>query len=195
MSQRVLIAGDAASIADACRSALAADGADVLMLDADLREWDDIQRAVAEVVSLGSRIDVLVNVGSAGPATGSFVDSSEESLTHVVGLHLGGAVAVTRAVIAVMIPQRSGRIINIVSETGQVGGAGRVAYDACEAAVTTLTRNLAEEVPDDGISVVAVTSPSGGADPVALGGVVAFLASTPGAAVHGSVVAVGRDLP
>ena len=66
-------------------------------------------------------------------------------------------------------------------------------YDAGQAAVVGLTRNLARELPDHGITVVAVAAGTI-VDPGAVAATVAFLASPAGSAIHGTVVSVGVEV-
>jgi 3-oxoacyl-[acyl-carrier protein] reductase len=62
----------------------------------------------------------------------------------------------TRAVLRLMLRQRSGRIINITSVDGLVGNAGQANYSAAKAGQIGFTRSLSREVASRGITVNAV---------------------------------------
>jgi len=75
----------------------------------------------------------------------------------VLGVHLGGFFNVTRLVVARMIKNRKGRIVNIVSTSGETGMAGQVNYSAAKAGLIGATRSLAAEVGRRKILVNAVS--------------------------------------
>jgi 3-oxoacyl-[acyl-carrier protein] reductase len=69
---------------------------------------------------------------------------------------LDGAHLVTRAFLPAMRRARAGRVINVSSISGRLGTARMTAYCAAKHALIGLTRALAEELRDEGISVNAV---------------------------------------
>lgn len=75
----------------------------------------------------------------------------------VLAVHLNGFFNVTRLVVARMLKQRQGRIINIVSTSGESGVAGQVNYSAAKAGLIGATRSLAAEVGRRNILVNAVS--------------------------------------
>ncbi len=75
----------------------------------------------------------------------------------VLGVHLGGFFNVTRLVVARMIKKRHGRIINMVSTSGETGMAGQVNYSAAKAGLIGATRSLAAEVGRRKVLVNAVS--------------------------------------
>ena len=68
-----------------------------------------------------------------------------------------GTVYCTRAVLPDMIEAGYGRIINVASVAGVYGNANMVHYSATKGAVISMTRALAKEVADKGITVNAVS--------------------------------------
>ena len=74
----------------------------------------------------------------------------------VLKVNLDGFFLVTKLVVARMLRQRSGRIINIVSTSGQTGIAGQVNYSAAKSGLIGATRSLAAEVARRKILVNAV---------------------------------------
>jgi 3-oxoacyl-[acyl-carrier protein] reductase len=75
----------------------------------------------------------------------------------VLSVHLDGFFQVTRAVIKGMLTKRRGRIINIVSTSGQSGMPGQVNYSAAKAGLIGATKALAAEVAKRNVLVNAVS--------------------------------------
>src|SRR6185437_8165858 len=73
----------------------------------------------------------------------------------VMGVHLRGAFQMTRAVQKYMVGQRFGRIVNL-SSTSALGNRGQVNYSAAKAGLQGLTRTLAVELGQFGITANAV---------------------------------------
>jgi len=71
-------------------------------------------------------------------------------------VHLDGFFLITKQVVARMLRQRAGRIVNIVSTSGQTGIAGQVNYSAAKSGLIGATRSLAAEVARRKILVNAV---------------------------------------
>ena len=71
-------------------------------------------------------------------------------------MNLTGSFYMARAVLRPMLKQRSGRIINMSSVSGQMGNAGQANYSASKAGLIGLTKALAREVASRGITVNAV---------------------------------------
>ena len=101
-------------------------------------------------------VDILVN--NAGIVRDSLVVFTERaSWDAVVDTNLGGAFLCIRAVAREMLLRRWGRIINIVSASGDVGGIGQASYSASKAGLLGLTRTLAREFARQGVLVNAVS--------------------------------------
>jgi 3-oxoacyl-[acyl-carrier protein] reductase len=99
---------------------------------------------------------VLVN--NAGFARdGIMAMMSQADWGNVLAVHLNGFFNVTRLVVARMLKKRQGRIINIVSTSGESGVGGQVNYSAAKAGLIGATRSLAAEVGRRNILVNAVS--------------------------------------
>jgi len=100
-------------------------------------------------------IEVLVN--NAGiKADALHVFMSDDQWDSVIRTNLDSFFFVTRAVLQKMLPRRYGRIINIVSLSGQKGMSGQVNYSAAKGAVMSATKSLAQEVARRNITVNAI---------------------------------------
>jgi len=101
-------------------------------------------------------IEILVN--NAGVARdGLLVYLQRDRWEEVLDTNLGGAFMCIRAVAREMLLRRWGRIINIVSASGDVGGIGQAAYSASKAGLIGLTRTLAREFARQNVLVNAVS--------------------------------------
>ncbi len=101
------------------------------------------------------RIDILVN--NAGITRDDLaMRMSDEAWAEVLNVNLTGAFYMARAALRPMIRQRSGRIINMSSVSGQMGNAGQANYSASKAGLIGLTKALAREVASRNITVNAV---------------------------------------
>jgi len=100
----------------------------------------------------------MVLVNNAGFARdGILALMSQRDWDDVMAVHLGGFFNVTRLVVARMLKKRRGRIINIVSTSGETGMPGQVNYSAAKAGLIGATRSLAAEVGRRNILVNAVS--------------------------------------
>ena len=95
-------------------------------------------------------VDVLVN--NAGISEQKlFTDIEEEDWDRIFSVNIKGMYMVTKEAIPKMISNKSGRIINISSIWGEIGGSMEVHYSAAKAAVIGFTKALAKEMSLSGI--------------------------------------------
>ncbi|HXP76144.1 MAG TPA: SDR family NAD(P)-dependent oxidoreductase [Stellaceae bacterium] len=122
---------------------------------ADLADRSAPQRIVEVAVEAYGRIDVLVN--NAGILTHTTVlDCTDEEWDSVIDVNLSAAFRLSRAVLAPMLEQRSGAIVNVASDWALMGARGATAYAVSKAALAQLTRCVALDYADKGIRVNAV---------------------------------------
>jgi 3-oxoacyl-[acyl-carrier protein] reductase len=101
-------------------------------------------------------VDILVN--NAGIVhDGLLVFMKRAQWDDVLATNLTGTFLCIRAVAREMLMRRWGRIINIVSASGEVGGVGQAGYSASKAGLLGLTRTLAREFARQGVLVNAVS--------------------------------------
>ncbi len=120
-------------------------------------DWDDVRRFLREAHDKLGGIDILVNNvgGSGGPRT--FESQTREHIDSTIARTLISTVYCCHAVLDYMIPQRSGRIINISSGAGSNRASPLVlVYAACKAGVINLTQTLSAEVSRYSIQVNGV---------------------------------------
>jgi len=111
--------------------------------------------AVKQILAEHKRLDVLVN--NAGKhLDGLLANLSGDAWDAVLATNLNSTFHGCQAVLATMISQRSGRIVNIASLSALLAPAGQTNYAAAKAGVVALTQSLAKEVARIGITVNAV---------------------------------------
>ena len=134
---------------------MAAEGAKVSIHQGRVDEADDCNRVVKEVLDQFGRVDYLVN------NAGITVDKTVRKMTvddwkQVLDVNLLGAFQMTKAVLEHMIERGSGRIVNISSVIGETGNIGQANYSASKAGLFGLTKSLALEMAQRGITVNSV---------------------------------------
>jgi NAD(P)-dependent dehydrogenase (short-subunit alcohol dehydrogenase family) len=131
-------------------------GLDVVHFAADNAVESDLESLTDYVLAECGRIDILVNNAGAlwrGPA----VNHSMDDWDAILGLNLRSVFHLSQIVARkAMIPQGSGRILNMASIGGMRGSVGRVSYMVSKAGVIALTRALAKEWAPHGITVNAL---------------------------------------
>ena len=130
-------------------------GGVALAVPMDVGEPDQVESALAYVAEQFERVDILVN--NAGITRDNLLlRMKEEEWRQVLNVNLDGVFHVTRKVVAGMLRQRYGRIVNITSVVGQMGNPGQANYAASKAGIIGLTKALAREVASRNITVNAI---------------------------------------
>jgi 3-oxoacyl-[acyl-carrier protein] reductase len=142
--------------ADALCEALRGDGGDAACFAADLRDAAAATALADAVADHFGAIDVLVN--NAGVLDdGLLTFMKDEQWHHVIASNLDSVFFMTRPVALKMARQRRGRIVNIASDAGRLGGAGRANYSAAKSGVAGFTRALARELAGSNVQVNTVS--------------------------------------
>lgn len=130
-------------------------GGQAVAYQADVSDPAACQAMVDQAVGRFGQLDILVN--NAGVALEKLLlDTGVEEWDALMGVHLRGMFACSRAALRHMVPRRYGRIVNISSIWGLNGAAGEVAYSTAKAGQIGFTQALAREVASLGITVNAV---------------------------------------
>jgi NAD(P)-dependent dehydrogenase (short-subunit alcohol dehydrogenase family) len=129
---------------------------DLLPVKLDVTSRADAEAAVRAAVDRFGRIDVLVN-NAADFQAGFFEEMSPDQFREQIEVNLFGTLNVTRAVLAVMRPQRSGHIITISSTAGLASPADFTsAYAASKFGVEGWMEALRVEIAPFGIDTTIV---------------------------------------
>ena len=124
-------------------------GARALALEADITDQAAVAAAIEQVLAAFARIDVLVN-NAARALCGNLEQTGPEDWRSELDGTLTGAFLVTRAVLAPMLKEGRGAIVNIGSVNGLVA-LGNPGYSAAKAGLLNFTRSLATEYGPRGI--------------------------------------------
>ena len=130
-------------------------GERILPIHADISDRKQVEQMFAQIQEQFGDVDVLVN--NAGIAQQKlFTDLTEEDWRRMFAVHVDGAFHCSQYALNGMIHRHRGKIINVSSMWGQIGGSCEVHYSAAKAALIGLTRALAKEVGPSGIQVNCV---------------------------------------
>jgi 3-oxoacyl-[acyl-carrier protein] reductase len=202
-----------AAAADDVVARIKAGGGEAIAVQGDVSRFATAQGVVKTAIDAYGRLDILVN-NAGGTRDGLLATMKEEDFDAIIQLDLKSVFNCSRAVVRQMMKQRYGRIVNISSIVGLIGGAGQTNYAAAKAGVIGFTKAMAKEYGGRNISVNAVapgyipTDLTSGLPPEITEGIirqtaygragtpedvanaVAFLASDEAAYITGQVLAV-----
>ena len=133
-------------------------GVKAVGISCDITDTDAVNNAVDNIIKEFGRIDILINNAGTG-AVAPAEEISDEQFENEINVDLFGTFKMSRAVAKqAMLPANYGRIINIASMYGLVGNkvAPASPYHAAKGGVVNLTRALASEWGDNGITVNAI---------------------------------------
>jgi 3-oxoacyl-[acyl-carrier protein] reductase len=114
----------------------------------DMKNTKECAQMVADL----DKIDILVcNAGMT--KDNLFLKMKQEDFEEVISVNLSSTFALNKAALTKMIRQKSGRVINISSIVGVMGNPGQSNYAASKAGIIGLTKSLAKEVAERGVTV------------------------------------------
>ncbi|MBA3943866.1 MAG: SDR family oxidoreductase [Herpetosiphonaceae bacterium] len=147
-----LLGRHAQTVQRAADAVAEASGQRVIAVEADVTDPEQVRTAVAQVHEQLGRLDILIN--SAGTNIRKpTVEFSLDEWHQVLDVNLTGSFLCSQAVAPAMIAAAWGRIINVSSMFGLVGMPERPAYTAAKGGVIQLTRTLALEWANHGVTV------------------------------------------
>jgi 3-oxoacyl-[acyl-carrier protein] reductase len=154
---QVVIVDVEAGPAEVAAREVTGSGGRCIALEGDVSDFARMEAVAAEVAGRFGRIDILIN--NAGINSHHRVPIHEyrvEDWNAILRVDLTGTFAVSKAVIPHMLKTGGGRIVNISSIAGLVPLRLQCSYDAAKAGVANLTRAMAAELGEHGIRVNAV---------------------------------------
>lgn len=156
MGSNLILNGRNTEKLEALKEELTARGVEVLTLPFDVRNREEMRRAVDSLEGKWQQIDVLVN--NAGLVLG--IDKEHEgSLDEwdiVIDTNIKALLAMTRMIVPGMVERQRGHIINIGSIAGDAAYAGGSVYCATKAAVKALSDGLRIDLVDTPLRVTNV---------------------------------------
>ncbi len=176
--RRVLVTGAARGLGESFARALVAAGAKVVISDVlhergralaaalgeaaayvplDLSDEASIREGVAAAVSQLGGLDGLINNAAITNSGGKTLDElAPQVFDQVMNVNVRGTWLVTREARPHLAASGSGRVVNLASDTALWGPPRLLAYVASKGAVIAMTRSLARELGEDGITVNAI---------------------------------------
>jgi len=123
---------------------------------ADVADEAAVKRMVAATVAELGRLDVLVNNAGIGGPTARVMDVERADWDRTLAVNVTGAFLCAKHAAPHMVARGSGRIVNITSIAGLMGYALRSPYAVSKWGMIALTRTLAIELGEHGITVNAI---------------------------------------
>ena len=127
-----------------------------LALKCDVTDVEQVEAAVSQTVDELGSVDILVNNAGTLDHLGQLVDQSPELWERDLRVNLTGAFNCSRAVWPHMKERGWGRIVNMASVAGTLGGFGQASYSTTKAGLIGLTKTLALEGARYGITANAI---------------------------------------
>lgn len=142
---------NAEKVAEQCREF----GVEAELYPANVADYGQCEEMVKAVKEKFGTIDALVN--NAGiTKDGLLVRMSEENYDAVIAVNQKSVFNMLKLVGAVMMRQKSGKIVSLASVAGLYGNPGQINYSASKAAIIGMTMTAAKELGSRGINVNAV---------------------------------------
>lgn len=135
-------------------------GVKAIPVQTDVSVYEEVKSMSRTVVDAFGSIDILVN-NAAGRTKkiprAAFWETTDEAWHAGISLTLDSVFYCCRAVVGNMMKKQRGRIVNISSIDGMVGGIGAIDYSAAKAGVFGFTMALAKELAPYGININCVS--------------------------------------
>lgn len=113
---------------------------------------DEAGAIVADTIARLSDLHIVLNNAGRGGPTGSFLDTTDRQLDTILSTHLVGTWNMCRAAWPHFVDRKFGRIL-VTSSAAAIGSLGMPAYSVAKAGLVGLTRSLANEGAEHGITV------------------------------------------
>jgi 3-oxoacyl-[acyl-carrier protein] reductase len=131
-------------------------GRGALALKCDVTDREQVSATVARVVEELGSVDILINNAATLDHVGQFNDQSPELWERDLRVNLSGSFNCAQAVWPHMKERGWGRIVNMASVAGTLGGFGQASYSTTKSGVLGLTKTLAMEGGRHGITCNAI---------------------------------------
>ena len=147
-------AGNQKAAEEVC-SAISAMNRKAFSYKADVSDSVEVKEMFDSILKDFGRVDILVN--NAGITRDNLLAfMKEDEWNAVVNANLTGMFNCTKAIVKMMMKQRSGRIINMTSVVGVNGNAGQANYAAAKGGVIAFTKSVAKELASRNITANAI---------------------------------------
>ncbi len=126
-------------------------GDEYIKIPCDLAAEGGAVELVMETIDKAGKIDILINNAGITKDT-LLMRMTDEQFDDVINTNLRSCFKMCRAAIMPMMKNRFGRIINMASIIGAIGGPGQANYAASKGGMIAMTKSIAAEVASRGIT-------------------------------------------
>ena len=153
---RVVVSDIDAALAEGVASAIRKNGGDAIAIACDVSKPSECERLVAETVQHYGALHILINNAAICPRV-PLDDMTEDVFDALMAVNLKSVFFLSRAAGNAMKPNGWGRIVNVSSTAGRIGGViNTTVYGATKAGVMAMTKSLARHFAPWNILVNAV---------------------------------------
>lgn len=131
-------------------------GGEATAVYGDVSKPNQVESMFSEVDAAFGGLDIMVNNAGLDGARAMCADSDPQHWQAVIAVDLQGPYYCTRQALKRMVPQRRGVILQITSVHEFIPWAGYSAYTSAKAALSMLTKTVAQEVATQGVRVLAI---------------------------------------
>jgi 3-oxoacyl-[acyl-carrier protein] reductase len=123
----------------------------IITIVSNLSQPGEAERMIKETMEKAGKLDILINNAGITKDT-LLMRMTDSQFDDVINTNLRATFQLCRAAIMPMMKNRFGRIINMSSIIGQIGGAGQANYAASKGGIIAMTKSIAAEVASRGIT-------------------------------------------
>ena len=152
---RVALAARTKTALDAVANTIHTSGGTALVVPTDVGDEAQIEQLVTKTHAEWGRLDILVT-SAGGASFGPLVESSTADWDSMMNINLRATYLCAKHALKIMLPQKSGHILNVLSLASYTALPGSAAYTASKFGALGLTKVMAAEVRSQGIKVTAV---------------------------------------
>jgi 2-hydroxycyclohexanecarboxyl-CoA dehydrogenase len=142
--------GGAATAAEATAAGLS-----IEYIPLDLAQVESVDECAATALRRHGRVDILVNAAG-WDRIQPFLENTPEFIDRVLAVNLRGPIGLTQKLVAAMVANGYGKIVNIASDAGRVGSLGETVYSGAKGGMIAFTKSLARETARYRITVNCV---------------------------------------
>ena len=131
---------------------LKANGAGARFVRTDVSDAGDVGALVDAVTDRFGSLEILMHFAGVGMERLA-LETTREEWNRIIAVNLTGSFLVMQAAGEVMVKAGYGRVVSMASAAGERGGTGRTAYGASKGGVAAMTRVMAMEWAESGVTV------------------------------------------